>query len=418
MRAPAYADDPSAILAPETIAAPHAFYARLRKRHPICRIGETGAHLVLSWDLVEEALGREDDFSANLTGVVMRGANGHPSIFDMRGTGAIQVIATADEPDHGVHRALLQPRLSPARIEGMTARIRGWVDASLAPWLEAAGGDFAPIAERVPALAIAHLLGLPEGDVERFRVWAMMGGDMLAGDADLARLRFLGEETARMFDYLGAHLDRADPATADAPEATLMAALARGVAERRIDREAAIGISSVLFGAAGESTAALIGSCLFRLAQAPEVAQTLRAAPKLVPRFVEEVVRLESPFNFHYRVVKRACRLGGCTLEPEDRLMLAWASANRDERVFEAPDELRLDRRFPKNHVGFGRGAHFCIGAHLARLEARIVVEAVLARTARIELDAARPVVHARSIFVRRPEVLPLRIAGASGESA
>ena len=71
--------------------------------------------------------------------------------------------------------------------------------------------------------------------------------------------------------------------------------------------------------------------------------------------------------------------------------MLSWASANRDPSVFEEPDALRLDRRFPKNHVGFGRGAHFCIGAHLARLEARLVVEAALSRTARIELDPALP---------------------------
>lgn len=410
MRAPAYSSDPSEILAPHVLANPQPFYAKLRKTQPLCRIGESGAHLVLSWALVEEALGRDADFSANLTGVVMRGANGHPSIFDMRGTGAIQVIATADEPDHGVHRALLQPRLSPARIERMEPRIRGWVGSSLAPWLAAGGGDFAPIAERIPALAIAHLLGLPERDVESFRTWAMMGGDMLAGDADLDRLRFLGEETARMFDYLGEHLDRADPKTADSPDGTLMAALARGVAEGRIDRETAVGISSVLFGAAGESTAALIGSCLLRLAQDPGTADRLRTTPGLIPRFVEEVVRLEPPFNFHYRVVKRACRLGGYDLAPEDRLLLSWASANRDESVFEAPDELRLDRRFPKNHVGFGRGAHFCIGAHLARLEARLVVEAALSRTARIELDTTLPVVHARSIFVRRPEQLPLRL--------
>lgn len=413
MRAPYYSEDPSEILSPAVIANPEPFYTKLRKTRPVCRVGDSGAHLVLSWALVEEALGREEDFSANLTGVVMRGESGHPSIFDMRGTGAIQVIATADEPDHTVHRALLQPRLSPARIERMESRIRGWVDQAFSPWLAAGGGDFAPIAERIPALAIAHLLGLPERDVESFRTWAMMGGDILAGDADLGRLRFLGEETARMFEYLGRHLDAADAATADEPDATLMAALARGVADGQIDRTTAVGISSVLFGAAGESTAALIGSCLLRLAASPAIADRLRGSTGLIPRFVEEVVRLEPPFNFHYRVVRRACRLGGYDLEPDDRLMLSWASANRDETVFEAPDEMRLDRRFPKNHVGFGRGAHFCIGAHLARMEARLVVEAVLSRTTRITLDEAKPVVHARSIFVRRPEALPIRIERA-----
>ena len=231
---------------------------------------------------------------------------------------------------------------------------------------------------------------------------------MLAGDADMARLVFLREETARMFAYLNEHLGHADPRTADQPDATLLAALARGVSDGQIARETAVGISTVLFGAAGESTAALIGSCLLRLAENPALADTLRGSTALIPRFVEEVVRLEPPFNFHYRVVRRPCRLGGYDLEPEDRLMLSWASANRDESVFEGPDELRLDRRLPKNHVGFGRGGHFCIGAHLARLEARLVVEAVLKQTSHVTLDPAKPVVHAKSIFVRRPEQLPL----------
>ncbi len=408
MRAPCYSTDANEILSPAVIADPQPFYARLRRTQPLTRIGETGAHLVLSWALVEEALAREADFSANLTGVLIRGQDGQPGIFDLRGTGANQVIATADEPDHTVHRALLQPRLSAARIERMEPLIRRWIDAALAPWLANRGGDFAPIAERIPALAIAHLLGLPERDVESFRTWAMMGGDMLAGDADTARLLFLREETARMFVYLDEHLGHADPRTADEPDGTLMAALARGVAEGHVARETAVGISTVLFGAAGESTAALIGSCLLRLAGSPALADTLRESTGLIPRFVEEVVRLEPPFNFHYRVVRKSCRLGGYDLEPEDRLMLSWASANRDESVFEGPDELRLDRRFPKNHVGFGRGGHFCIGAHLARLEARLVVEAVLKQTSQVALDPAKPVVHARSIFVRRPEQLPL----------
>ncbi len=408
MRAPCYSTDANEILSPAVIADPQRFYAGLRKTKPLSRIGETGAHLVLSWSLVEEALGREEDFSANLTGVLIRGRDGQPGIFDLRGTGANQVIATADEPDHTVHRALLQPRLTPARIERMEPLVRRWIDAALSPWLSNRGGDFAPIAERIPALAIAHLLGLPERDVERFRTWAMMGGDMLAGDADTARLIFLREETARMFAYLNEHLGHADPRTADQPDATLLAALARGVAGGQIARETAVGISTVLFGAAGESTAALIGSCLLRLAESPALADTLRESTALIPRFVEEVVRLDPPFNFHYRVVRRPCRLGGYDLEPGDRLMLSWASANRDESVFEDPDALRLDRRFPKNHVGFGRGGHFCIGAHLARLEARLVVEAVLKQTSRVTPDPAKPVIHAKSIFVRRPEQLPL----------
>jgi cytochrome P450 family 144 len=410
MRAPAYSEDPNEIFAADTIEDPQPFYARLRKAMPVARVGDTGVHIVTSWALVEEALGREEDFSANLTGVLMRGADGDPAIFSLEGTGATQVISNADEPDHSVHRGLLRARLIPARVAHMEASVRGWADGAIAPHVARSGGDFVSVAERVPALTLANLLGLPESDVEHFRIWAMMGGDILAGAIGGERMRFLFEENRRMHAYLSDHLGRADAATADRSDATVMAVLARGVADGVIDRRTAVGISIVLFGAAGESTAALIGSCLLRLARNPALADELRSERSLVPRFVEEVVRLDPPFNFHYRAVRRDCQLGGCDLAPGDRLLLAWAAVNRDESVIEDPDTLRLDRRHPKHHMGFGRGMHFCLGSHLARLEARCVVEGVLQRTKHIRTDDSKPIVWARSIFIRRLERLPLAV--------
>jgi cytochrome P450 len=143
------------------------------------------------------------------------------------------------------------------------------------------------------------------------------------------------------------------------------------------------------------------------------MAENLRHAPRLVPRFIEEVARLESPFKFHYRVVRRACELGRVELAEGDRLMLLWASANRDPAQFDDPDALRLDRRHPKQHMSFGRGSHFCIGAPLARLEVRVVLEHLLSRTKHISLCADDRAVHAPSIFVRRLERLPIDIEPA-----
>ena len=154
-----------------------------------------------------------------------------------------------------------------------------------------------------------------------------------------------------------------------------------------------------------------LATAVRRIAQDPALADTLRREPELIPRYVEEVVRLEPPFKFHYRAVTRACELGVAELAAGDRLMLLWASANRDPAHFDEPDALRLDRRHSKQHLGFGRGAHFCIGAPLARLEARVVVEELLARTRSIALRAGDPPVHAHSIFVRRLERLMIDVA-------
>lgn len=408
MRAPLYADVPDALFARDAIDDPHALYAELREKRPLARIAETGVHLVATWDLIEEVLRREADFSAHLTGVLIRDADGAPTTFALPGGAATQVIATADEPRHGVHRKLSQPRLTAPQAAKLEPALRDWTRRALARWLEAGGGDIVPIAENLPARVVAEVLGLPAADVPRFRTWSMMGGDMLAGDVDAHRLATLARETGEMTTYLGEHFDLARDAPQQGTDAPLLHALARGVAGGAIVREEALGIATVMFGAGGESTAALLGSVVRRLAEEPALADALRASPDQIPRFVEEVVRLEPPFKFHYRAVKRRCRLAGHDLEPGDRLMLLWAAANRDPAHVEDPDTLRLDRRHPKDHLGFGRGAHFCIGAPFARLEARILGEELLAATSALALRPEDPPVYANSIFVRRLERLPI----------
>lgn len=411
MRAPLYADSHDELFGAAAIEHPQRLYARLRREHPISRVADTGVHLVATWDLVDEVLHREDDFSANLTGVLLH-EHGRPGRFELPDTGATQVIATADEPRHGVHRRLVRPGLGAARIAALEGPIRAWTRQALCDWIADGGGDFVPIAERIPAQVVAHLLGLPEGDVRLHRDWAMMGGDILAGAVDEATLTKLARETGRMFDYLDRHLEAAAAAPFDEAKSPLLARLAQGVGRGEIARTEAIGIAIIMFGAGGESTAALLGSVVRRLAEDEAMAATLRADPGLIPRFVEEVARLETPFKFHYRSVRRDCELGGAELGPGDRLMLLWASANRDAAQFEDPDTLRLDRPHPKHHMSFGRGNHFCVGAPLARLEARVVLEELLDGTIGTTLAVRDGRRYAHSIFVRRLERLPLVLVG------
>jgi cytochrome P450 len=413
MRAPLYSSNPNELFEGDVIANPQKLYARLRAEAPLARVAETGVHLVASWNLIEEALAREADFSANLTGVLMRTPSG-PSVFPMPeriGEDAGHVIATADEPAHALHRALVQPRFSGSFVSLLEEPVRRWARDAIRGWLRGGAGDFIPVAELVPARVVGNLLGLPEGDVSRFRSWAMIGGDILAGNLDASRLGLLAAEAMKMGEYLGEHLDRATEDLRRDADAPLMHALARGVADGRIGRGAAIGIATVMFSAGGESTAALIGSLVRRLAEDPETTHALRERRELVPNFVEEVARLEPPFNFHYRVVRRDCELGGFELHPGDRLMLLWASANRDPAHVEDPDALRLDRKHNKNHLTFGRGGHFCIGAPIARLEARVVCTELLDATASITPRAGHEPVYANSIMSRRLEHLAIDAA-------
>ena len=410
MRAPPCSSDPAELLKAEVIDDPYPFLARLREQHPVSRVGDTGVHVVATWDGVLEALGREDDFSANLTGMLVRDENGQPTPFDLPPLEGAQVIATADEPHHGVHRRLVTPRLTAERVAALEPRIREWACTSLEAWIRTGGGEFIPIAERIPARVVGALLGLPDGDAERHRAWAMMGGEMLAGDVAVQDMIGLADEAQRMGRYLARHLEDASEDPPEPDQVSLLHLLAAGIAREEITLAAATGIASVMFGAGGESTAALIGSAVRWLAQDPAVADELRRAPERISRFVEEIVRLEPPFKFHYRAVRRECEFRGFSLVPGDRLMLMWAAANRDPAIFEDPDAMRLDRKHPKLHMGFGRGLHFCVGAPLARLEARVVVEELLSATKHFEIDPESPPAHARSIFTRRLESLVVAV--------
>jgi cytochrome P450 len=151
----------------------------------------------------------------------------------------------------------------------------------------------------------------------------------------------------------------------------------------------------------------LIGSATWVLATRPDIQQQVRDQPELLGAFLEEVLRYEPPFRGHYRHVVRDTTLGGFELAADSRVLLLWGAANRDPTHFERSDEFRLDRGIEgKGHLTFGKGAHFCVGAALARLEAKIVLAHLLDRTSTIAAcDIGRWL---PSLLVRRLERLEL----------
>ena len=140
----------------------------------------------------------------------------------------------------------------------------------------------------------------------------------------------------------------------------------------------ALAIMLTLFSAAGESTASLLGSAAWILVSHSDIQEQVRAHPELLGAFIEETLRYESPFRGHYRHVVRDTTLAGIDVPAGSRLLLMWGAANRDPQQFDTPNEFRLDRSGAKGHVTFGKGAHFCVGAALARLEAQIVLRMLL----------------------------------------
>ncbi|TML11624.1 MAG: cytochrome P450 [Actinobacteria bacterium] len=405
--------DPFAL---EILDDPYDTYAKLRSEAPLYKVPHLDLHLVLSHGAVMEAIARVDDFSNNLTAFFMIDDAGKQIMVDAARDGGVDVLATADDPFHLVHRRALNRPFSEKRMLDVQDELRSMVGELIEAHLPAGTIEWVHgVSSVLPIRAIAMLLGLPDDDSERLKFWSDEAIEVLSGFADGARM---AECIARIDDfvrYLGIHMDAAlERAHIGAEPMCVIDTVARAEIDGDYDRHTSIGLLIQLVGAGSDSTTGLTGSCALALATHPDVQATLRAQPSLIPAFVEEVLRLETPFRGHFRHVIRSCQLGDVDLRKDDRVLLMWSSANRDPAMFEDPDALRLDRPTAKNHLGFGWGIHHCIGAPLARLEARLAVEELLARTSAIALDrTAPPPSWVPSLFLRRLASLPLTVAPA-----
>lgn len=375
----------------------------------------TQVYLVSSWQLIHEVLKNQRDYSANLTGILMTGESGQPELFDLtQFGGSVDAIANADEPFHSVHRKLVLPQLNARKVAAMEDEVRRWARDGVRELVAAGRGDcVGELANAIPVKVMARLLGLPLADIDQLMGWAFSGGDILAGTVDLQRMAALGISTGQMRAYLADHLAAVLNSADHRYPQDVTEELAKGVREGLISEQDAIGIMIVLVGAAGESTSSLVGSAIRILAGDLPLQQQLRAQPALIQRYIEEVVRLEAPFRGHYRAVLNKTQLGGITLPGTARVLLLWAAANRDPAVFAEPDKLDIGRGDVSEHLGFGHGIHFCIGARLARMEARVILEELLQLTSNIRLDSAFTPGHVSSIFVRRLGALYLQVQAA-----
>lgn len=391
-------------------ADPYPYYRWLRENAPVHRVEESDFYLVSSWDLVHDALVRVQDFSSNLTATMILDPDGVRP-FGLAGPGDPgHVLATADDPLHEVHRKAVLPSLVARRINALEPFITStcrtlWTDAL-------AGGStdwIAAVADRLPMTVVARLVGFPAVDVDWLISGAYATTQMLDGAITAEQLAAAVAAAGELAIYLATEFDRARKDPGD----DLLGDLARQCNAGALDADTCMLMLMQLVGAGGESTSGLLGNSVWLLASHPERAGRVRSEPELVRTFIEEALRLESPFRGHYRHVVRDTELGGIALPSGSHLLLLWGAANRDPAAFDAPDTLRLDRPGGRGHLAFGKGTHFCVGAALARLETRIALTMLLSETT--DFETAEPPGWVPSVTVRRLERLPLRLRHRHG---
>ena len=392
----------------ELIDDPYPFYAQLRREAPVWHVPGTSAYLVATWEAIAEAAGRTDVFSNHFRHLLYTQGDGTLGVLDQIDAEHLDVFSGADPPAHTLHRKFFAAGLSPKRIDQLEADVARLVDELLDQLLASERPDAASdLVDPLPARVIADLIGFSEADAAQLHTWVSAGSRIMGGRLRLEEMADVGAAVGEMPAWTRAQLEAARAGTA---RGDVLGITAAGVRDGTLSEDEAVMALMIFVGAGVETTTGLIGNAIRLLAERGDLQHQLRSQPSLVPPFVEEVLRLESPFQFHPRTVARDTTLNGVAVPEGVLVLLLWASGNRDEGTFDDAAQLSLDRPASPAHFGFGRGIHHCVGAPLARLEARIALTQLLRRTRGFSLVPDDPPIRSDNLWIRRQDRLPLAI--------
>lgn len=290
-------------------------------------------------------------------------------------------LATLDPPRHAHVRGLLSRLMTPRRLKENEEFMWLLADRQLDEFVPAGSGDFlGQYARSFSMLVIADLLGVPEVDHAAFRE-NLAASREASADAQAVSHNPLEFLETRFTEYVESR--RRDPGN----DVLTALALAKYPDETTPDVVDVVRLATFLFAAGQETTTQLLSFALRELAERPELQSLLREDPSLIPNFLEETLRMESPIKSHFRLTSATTTIGGVPVPAGRTLMLLPGAFNRDPARFEHPDQFRVDRPNVREHVAFGRGVHSCPGAPLARVEGRVTVERVLSRMADIKIS-------------------------------
>jgi cytochrome P450 len=412
---------------PSTQQCPFPHYAQMREEAPVHPVPGLGVHLVTKHDLVMQVLRDPQTYSSMFGGAGMPLSSADREKFAevmAAGYPRVPTMLTADQPDHTRYRRLVARAFHPKVIAEMEPIIRQITVELIESWIDKGRIEFVKeFGVPLPVRVIAKALNVPDDRLADFKRWS---DDSIAGIgtnitleqrlqaeygvnefqhyfAEQIELRRTHPQDDILTNLLNASIDDDDPEVTD---------------KRQLDMPEMLSIIQQLLVAGNETTTKSLTEMVRLLAENPEEWAALKADPSRAEKVFEETLRLSTPTQGMWRILTKDAELGGVQLTKGQRIIIVFASANRDEALYDNPDDFIPMRDHLRDNLAFGKGIHFCLGANLSRLEGKVAAEELSKRIDTITLSESNKYQYFPSFMLRGLTDLDIEFTAAKGVTA
>jgi len=373
---------------------PHPYYDHVRSKDPVCCPINNGVLAVTGWEAANTVYKDTENYSSCVAVMgpftpipftpegddICAELEAHRTEIPM-----FEHMVTMDPPQHTDARSILSRLLTPKRLKENEDFMWRLADRHIDEFIAGGRCEFlAAYAKPFSLLVVADLLGVPESDHEDFReaFGAQLEGTSIGGlDHEVIATNPLAWADEKFSRYIE---ERREVPRDDVLTSIATAKYPDGSTPEVVD---VVRTATFLFAAGQETTAKLLGAALRVLSDRPDIQQQLRDDRSLIPVFIEECLRMDSPVKSVFRLARKTTTLGDTTVPAGTTVMVSPGAANRDPNRFENPHDFSLDRKNVREHIAFSRGIHSCPGAPLARVEGRVSIERILDRMADITVS-------------------------------
>ena len=365
----------------EVQECPFQIYRQLQDEAPVWQMPGTNVFVVTRYSDIRDIIRDPARFSSSFGALLNAGAsNKEVDAIYGQGYEMVETLLTQDPPRHRVYRNLVNKVFSNKRIEGMRDYIQSITDELIDAWIDDGEVDLMNrLCVPLPIYVIADQLGVPRAELPLIKKWSDASASRLGRLADEEQQIQNAKDIVEFQHYFADLIDR----MRESPEDNIISDLANNTIDegRLLTKPEALGMIQQILVAGNETSTSGIAGGVVLLIENPDEQTKLRSNPDLIPGAVEEILRLETPTSGMWRTATENTEVGGVPIPKGAFLMVRFAAGNRDESVFSCGHEMKVDRDNASNHLAFGQGTHFCLGAQLARSEMQIALGSLLART-------------------------------------